>query len=69
MLRINQSNLTEDEDETLDLFEDAINAFKKAAKLSPGKDIDFIRAYKLNPILLDNPKLTEMVNMLQGLQE
>ncbi|KAI8886639.1 hypothetical protein K501DRAFT_331107 [Backusella circina FSU 941] len=52
MLRINQSNLTEDEDQTLDLFEDAINAFKKAAKLSP-----------------DNPKLTEMVNMLQGLQE
>jgi hypothetical protein len=37
MLRINQSNLTQDEDQTLDLFEDAINAFKKAAKLSPGK--------------------------------
>jgi hypothetical protein len=48
MLRINQSNLTEDEDETLDLFEDAINAFKKAAKLSPGREYYFIHFAYIN---------------------
>ncbi|KAG2190068.1 hypothetical protein INT46_005583 [Mucor plumbeus] len=52
MLRINQSNLADDEDQALDLYDEAILAFKKASALSP-----------------DNPKLSEMVNMLQALQD
>ncbi|KAI7903161.1 uncharacterized protein BX663DRAFT_507669 [Cokeromyces recurvatus] len=52
MLRINQSNLAEDEDKALDLYDEAIKAFKKAHALDP-----------------DNPKLSEMVNMLEASPE
>ncbi|KAI8991361.1 hypothetical protein BDF20DRAFT_904058 [Mycotypha africana] len=35
MLRINQSNMAEDEDEALDLYDEAIHAFKKAHEMRP----------------------------------
>lgn len=38
MLRINQSNLAEDEDQALDLYDEAIQYFKKASTLDPGKN-------------------------------
>lgn len=37
MLRINQSNTAEDEDDALELYDEAIEAFKKAHSLDPGK--------------------------------
>lgn len=36
MMRINQSNLADDEDQALDLYDMAIVAFKEAHALSPG---------------------------------
>lgn len=72
MLRINQSNLADDEDQALDLYDEAILAFKKASALSPGK---LYTPFNLSILLinedsfLDNPKLSEMVNMLQALQD
>jgi hypothetical protein len=39
MLRINQSNLADDEDQVLDLYTEAIESFKKASALDPGKYI------------------------------
>lgn len=36
MLRINQSNSAEDEDEALELYDEAIESFKKAHTLDPG---------------------------------
>lgn len=42
MLRINQSTLTADEDAAVDLYDEAILAFKKASALSPGKPIVFL---------------------------
>lgn len=41
MLRINQSNLADDEEEVLDLYTEAIESFKKAHTLDPGKIFDF----------------------------
>lgn len=41
MLRINQSTLSADEDAAVDLYDEAIIAFKKASALSPGKSIKF----------------------------
>ncbi|KAL9540428.1 hypothetical protein MBANPS3_009682 [Mucor bainieri] len=52
MLRINQSTLSADEDAAVDLYDEAILAFKKASALSP-----------------ENPKLAEMVTMLQNMQK
>lgn len=72
MLRINQSNLADDEDQALDLYDEAILAFKKASALSPGKlYTPFSLSVSLNnkEYFLDNPKLSEMVNMLQALQD
>lgn len=40
MLRINQSAVTSDEDAAVDMYDEAILAFKKAAALSPGKLIE-----------------------------
>lgn len=37
MLRINQSNIADDDDEALELYDEAIEAFKKAHELNPGK--------------------------------
>ncbi|KAI8982509.1 hypothetical protein BDB01DRAFT_723449 [Pilobolus umbonatus] len=36
MLRINQSNMAEGEDEALDLYDEAISSFKRAHELDPG---------------------------------
>ncbi len=73
MLRINQSNSAEDEDEALELYDEAIENFKKAHELDPGKILVFIRVClsfsDLFILLIDNEKLATMVAMFQQLQD
>jgi tetratricopeptide (TPR) repeat protein len=68
MLRINQSNLAEDEDQALDLYDEAIQFFKKAASLDPGTSY-FHFFFRFLICYLDNAKLAEMVKVLDAYQE
>lgn len=77
MLRINQSNNTDDEDEALELYDEAIQFFKKAHTLDPGKDIIiifFVTLHRRTAIfisiftLIDNEKLACLVAMFESIE-
>lgn len=65
--------MAEEEDQVLELFDESVNAYKKALELDPGRCIN-IHRYTLVVLVLihpsiaklENEKLQEMLELLDG---